>query len=104
MGAQLFTITLGSLLIIWLIDFFVEWYAKFLKRWLPSAKMQALLMSLVWVFLALIFWNSLYHKHFPETFSLTYSLFVLFIYSVRGLIDSFVRRLRNQRSHVSESE
>jgi hypothetical protein len=28
----------------------------------------------------------------------------LFIYSVRGLIDSFVRRLRNQRSHVSESE
>lgn len=92
MGAQLFSITLGTLLIIWSIDLFVGWYSKFLQRWMPNIKIRVLLLHLLWAMLAMIFWNSLYSKHLPETFSLTYFFFVLFIYSVRGLIESFVKK------------
>lgn len=98
MGAQLFTITLGSLLIIWFIDLFVEWYSKYLRRFMPSKKIQSLFVNLVWALLAFIFWNALYRNHLPETFSLNYFLFVLFIYSLRGLIESFVRKAQKENS------
>lgn len=96
MGAHLLSITLGSLLLIWFIDLFVEWYSKFLLRWMPNIKIRTLLVHLFWALLAVIFWNALYQKHLPEAFSLTYFFFVLFIYSVRGLIDSFVRKARRE--------
>ena len=92
MGAQLLSITLGSLLVILLIDLFVQWYGKFLMRWMPNIRIRTLLVHLLWALLAVIFWNSLYQKHLPETFTLTNFLFVLFIYSVRGLVESFVRK------------
>ncbi|MFQ6113528.1 MAG: hypothetical protein ACE5NG_05495 [bacterium] len=91
MGTKLLTITLGSLVVIWFIDFFTVWYAKFLKRWMPNIKLRELLGQLVWAILALIFWNILYRNHLPETFSPTYFFFVLFIYSVRGLVHSLIK-------------
>lgn len=91
MGAKLLTISIGSLLIILFIDFFTAWYGEFLKRWMPHIKIRILLGHLVWAFLAVLFWNTLYQTHLPESFSMTYFFFVLFIYSIRGLIESFIR-------------
>ena len=91
MGAKLLTIAVGSLLVILFIDFFTLWYAKFLKKWMPHFKIRVLLGRLVWTILAVVFWLALYRNHLPESFSLTYFFFVLFICSVRGLIESFVR-------------
>ncbi|MFQ5824388.1 MAG: hypothetical protein ACE5JB_10065 [bacterium] len=91
MGSKLLTITIGSLVIIWFIDLFTMWYAKFLKRWMPNIKLRVLLSQLIWAILAVSFWTTLYRNHLPETFSLTYFFFVLFIYSVRGLVESLIK-------------
>lgn len=91
MGANLLIISVGSLLIMWFIDFFTVWYASFLKRWMPHFKIRVLLGQLVWAILAVIFWNTLYQSHLPELLSPTYFFFVLFIYSVRGLVDSLIK-------------
>lgn len=97
MGAKLLTVAVGSLVVIWFIDFFTSWYAKFLKRWMPNIKIRILLGQLVWAVLAIIFWSTLYRNHLPETFSMTYFFFVLFIYSIRGLVDSLIKG-RSQKS------
>lgn len=96
MGAKLLTISIASLALIWFIDFFTHWYAKFLKRWMPNKEIRVLFGHLVWAVLAIIFWYTLYFKHLPETFSTDYFLFVLFIYSVRGLIESFFKKEKSQ--------
>ncbi len=92
MGSQLIAVSVGSLLIIWFIDFFTRWYAKFLQRWMPNIKIRMLLSQLVWAILAILFWRTLYKSPLPESFNFTYFFFVLFIYSIRGLVESFVRR------------
>ncbi|MFQ5641664.1 MAG: hypothetical protein ACE5IR_27125 [bacterium] len=91
MGAKLLTISIGSLLLIMFIDFFTQWYRKFLMRWMPHVKIRILLGHLVWALLAAFFWNAFYRDLVPETFSITYLFFVLFIYSIRGLLDSFIK-------------
>lgn len=96
MGAKLLSISAGSLVLIWSIDLFTSWYARFLERWMPNVKMRTLLGQLVWAFLAVIFWNVLYHSYLPESFSPTYFFFVLFIYSVHGLIASLIRGHRKK--------
>ncbi len=75
----------------WFIDFFTVWYARFLKKWMPYFKIRVLLGQLVWTILAIIFWNTLYTQDFSELVSPSYFFFVMFIYSVRGLIESLVR-------------
>ncbi|MFQ5770083.1 MAG: hypothetical protein ACE5HX_06080 [bacterium] len=91
MGSKLLTVTIGCLAIIWFIDLFTSWYANFLKRWMPNLKIRILLGHLVWAILAISFWMTLYRNHLPESFTLTYFFFVLFIYSIRGLIGSFIK-------------
>lgn len=97
MGLKLLTISIGSLLVIGVIDLFTVWYAEFLKRWMPHIKLRVLLGQLVWAILAVGFWSSLYHSYLPEQFTMNYLFFVLFIYSVHGLVESFIRG-RNQKS------
>ncbi len=91
MGENLLSVSLGTLVIIGFIDLFSLWYARFLKRWMPNSSIRALLNQLVWAILAVLFWMTLYRNHLPDTFNLTYFLFVLFIYSIRGLIESFIK-------------
>lgn len=86
MGAKLLTISIASLILILFIDFFTVWYAGFLRRWMPNNRIRVLFSQLVWAILAVIFWYTLYFNHLPEEFSSDYFFFVLFIYSVRGLI------------------
>lgn len=93
MGTKLLSITLGTLVMIGIIDLFINWYTNFLKRWMPDLRIRMLLGQLTWALLAIGFWLSLYTNHLPETFSLTYFFFVLFIYSVRGLVESLIKGL-----------
>lgn len=97
MGLKLITISIGSLLVIGVIDLFTVWYAEFLKRWMPHLKLRVLLGQLVWAILAVTFWSALSHKFLPDTFTLTYMVFVLFIYSVRGLVESLIKG-RNKKA------
>ncbi|MFQ5676946.1 MAG: hypothetical protein ACE5G1_13700 [bacterium] len=92
MGSKLLASSIASLVLILFIDFFTVWYAKFLQRWMPNEKIRVLFGQLVWAILAVTFWYTLYLKHLPETFSPDYFFFVLFIYSVRGLIKSFFEK------------
>ncbi len=101
MGAKLLTISIASLILILFIDFFTVWYAKFLKRWMPNKKIRILFGQLVWAVLAIIFWHTLYFNHLPEQFSSDYFFFVLFIYSVRGLISSFLKKGDNIQTTAS---
>jgi len=96
LGAKLLTISASSLVLIWSIDLFTSWYARFLERWMPNDKIRTLLGQLVWALLAVIFWNVLYRNHLPESFSPTYFFFVLFIYSVHGLIASLIQGRRKK--------
>lgn len=97
MGAKLLTISAGSLVLIWSIDLFTSWYDRFLERWMPNVKIRILLGQLVWAFLAIIFWSVLYRNYMPVSFSPTYFFFVLFIYSVHGLIASLIKGRRKNR-------
>jgi hypothetical protein len=97
-GKNLFTVTLCSLLLLGVIDVFVSWYKKFLSRWMPNYHIRVLLIHSVWALLAILFWNTLYRNHLPDSFSLTYLFFVSFIYSVRGLAESFIKGRAQQIS------
>lgn len=92
MGTNLLIISLGSLILIWSIDFFTTWYAKFLRRWMPDSRIRVLLGQLFWAILSVTFWFSLVNDDLSKLLSTTYFFFVLFIYSVRGLVHSLVRR------------
>jgi len=91
MRANLLIISVGSLVLIWSIDFFTAWYAKFLRRWMPDSKIRVLLGQLLWAILAVTFWFSLTRHDLSQLLSTTYFFFVLFIYSVRGLVASLIR-------------
>ena len=63
---------------------------------MPNIRLRLLLGHLVWAILTVLFWNTLYKNHLPESFNLTYLIFVLFIYSIRGLLKSFITRLNQE--------
>ena len=91
MGLQLLTVTLGSLIMLGFIDAFITWYKQFLDRRFPFPKVKHLLIPLSWVILAIIFWLHISLRRIPE-FDMSHFLFAAFIYSLKGLISSFVRR------------
>lgn len=86
MGDRLLLATIGTLLVIAVIDAFVAWYARFLERRMPDLQLRRRLRQLVWAVLAVSFWSALTHMASPDEPSFPYFLFVLFIYSLRGLI------------------
>lgn len=92
MGLKLMTTTLGSLILIFAMDFFIQWYRKFLDRFSLDAKTKLLINRIFWVVMALLFWRSLLYYGFPEQFGMPFLLFVLFIYSVRGLIIALFKK------------
>jgi len=92
MGLRIFSITLASLLMLGFIDAFINWYGHFLNRKLPFPNMRYLFIRLMWVILCIVFWLHMVFRRLPESFDLSYFLFVAFIYSVKGLIGSFFSR------------
>ncbi len=98
MGATLLVISVGALLMMWFIDFFTSWYARFLSRWMPYPRIRVLLGQLVWALLAVIFWYILFTRHLPDLHNPTYFFFVIFIYSVRGLVESLVKGRKHSSS------
>lgn len=92
MGKNLFTILLGALIFLLVIDIFSVWYRKYLaKNNLPQHLVRTI-MQLKWVVLAFLFWNALYRYFLPEEFSYSYLLFALFVYALRGLAAEIFRR------------
>ena len=89
MSSNFLLLSIGSLLVMWFVDVFLSWYVQFLKRWMPHIKLRLLLGNLVWAILALLFWTTL-NSHLHT--GVSYLFFVLFIYSVKGLIDSLLSR------------
>lgn len=91
MGLRLITMTLASLIMLGFIDAFITWYKQFLDRRFPFPRIKPLLIHLSWVILAIIFWLHISFRRIPE-FDMSHFLFVAFIYSIKGLITSFMRR------------
>ena len=86
MGEKLLTATVASLVLIGAVDWFDGWYRQFLTRRGVSPTLQKRLRMVQWVLLALLFWYSLLSVGMPTRFGTPFFLFVLFIYSLRGLI------------------
>ena len=91
MGLQLLTVTIGCLIMLGFIDAFINWYKQFLDRRFPFPKIKPLLIHFSWVILAIIFWLHICFRRIPE-FDMSHFLFAAFIYSLKGLITSFIRR------------
>jgi len=92
MGQHLISTLVITLLALMGIDAFVHWYGGFLrKRGLPSY-LQRAIRQLLWVLLALVLWNALYHNFLPAEFDGSHLLFALFAFSLRGLVLSVFAR------------
>lgn len=91
MGLQMLTVIVASLLLVGFIDVFANWYAKYLFQRVPFVKIRLLFRRLLWVVLAILFWLNLWVRRMPESFDMSYLLFVGFVYSVKGLIHAFTK-------------
>lgn len=92
MGKNLFAVLVLSVVFVAAVDWFVDWYDNFLARRVLSSEMGRRIKQVFWVLLAIVFWNSLYRLALPESFDISYVLFALFIFSLRGLVLSFFTR------------
>ncbi|MCA9734371.1 hypothetical protein KC799_19715 [candidate division KSB1 bacterium] len=92
MGKNLFTILIGSIVFLVVIDLFELWYRKFLKNYLKTPHIVRHILQVKWVVLAFLFWNGLYRYFLPEEFTMSHLLFALFVYSLRGLAAETFRR------------
>lgn len=92
MGDKLFIVTVLTLFMFLGIDWFTNWYNKFLTNSITTLKYRTTLLKLVWAISALIFWIALLKKAMPESFTISYFLFALFIFSLFGLLKSVFRK------------
>lgn len=92
MGKHLISILLGTIVLLLGIEWFSQWYHKFLQRQKIPLHIKRAIEQGMWVLLALLLWNALYRKFLPEEFDSSYLLFALFIFSLRGMVIAFLRR------------
>lgn len=92
MGKHLISTLLTTLIAILGIELFVGWYRNFLKKRRLPQHLQRAIEQILWVLLSLILWNALYRKFMPAEFDGSHLLFALFIFSLRGLFLSLVRK------------
>lgn len=92
MGDYLFVMLFGALFLVVGVDIFVRWYRIFLVRRRLPVQMRKAIEQIMWVLLALLCWNLLYRKFLPDQFDTSHLLFALFIFSLRGLLVSFIEQ------------
>ena len=90
MGLNLLLFTVGSLILLAFVDVFESWYDQFLNRIFPRMVMRQLLLKFMWVILCIFFWLHFILRRIPDQFDVSYLIFVGFIYSIKGLIGSFL--------------
>ena len=88
MGEYLLTTLVASVFMMCLIDVFTKWYRRFLKGRKINKQVCASIIQIMWVFTALILWNSLFRSFMPVEFDVSHVLFALFVYTLRGLVMS----------------
>lgn len=91
MGLRILSVTVGALALVGIVDFFSSWYGRFLNRRPISEQLRIQLRRILWAVFAVTFWMALLRFGLPEQFDTSHFLFVLFIYSVRGMIVSFIK-------------
>lgn len=92
MGMRILIVTLASLIMLGFIDAFINWYRQFLDRRFPFPNMKPVLIHFIWVILAIVFWLHISFRHLPESLDMSHFLFAAFIYSLKGLLSSFLGR------------
>lgn len=92
MGAKILSTTLFSLLMVGVVDIFLEWYKTFLQKRGVDAKIILLLQRVTFVILAFLFWRSLVSQQETGEFASTHFFFALFIYCFYRLISTFFKR------------
>ena len=94
-GDNLFIVTVLTLFMFFWIDIFRPWYIKFLTKRGLSEKSISTMMRILWVILTIIFWYTLLHRGMPDEFTITHFTYALFIFSLYGLIKSFLVRKKS---------
>jgi len=90
MGENIFSVTLITLLMFFWIDIFRNWYIKFLKkRGVPERALRLAIRAL-WIILTMLFWYTLLQRGLPEEFTFVHFAYPLFIFSLYGLLRSFI--------------
>ncbi|MBN2001097.1 hypothetical protein JW935_26365 [candidate division KSB1 bacterium] len=92
MGEKLFTVVTLSLIVVFSIDWFLDWYDRFLDKRPVKPRVKNLFLNIFWVSLTLLFWHTLLNRDLPEKFTISHFAFALFIFSVHGLVQSFIKR------------
>lgn len=92
MGKDLFSTLFATLFLMTIVEAFAGWYRKFLVRRRLPLYLRRLIVQIMWVLLALLLWNMLYRNFMPAEFDLSHLLFALFIYALRGLVVSILRK------------
>lgn len=95
MGLRILSVTIGALVLVGVVDFFSGWYYRFLNKRPISDSLRIILCRILWAVFALTFWLALLRFGLPEQFDTTHFLFVLFIYSLRGLFVAFITPTNN---------
>jgi len=91
LGAKILSTTLYSVLMVGVIDIFLEWYRGFLVKRGVSGHFIQLLRRLTFVILAFLFWRSMVDQLSVSEFASTHFYFAVFIYCFYRLISSFFR-------------
>lgn len=91
MGAKILSTTLYSILMVGVIDIFIEWYKGFLVRRGVNPHFILLLRRLTFVILAFLFWRSMVPHLESTEFASTHFFFALFVYCFYRLISSFFK-------------
>lgn len=90
MGEKMLSVSLMTLVMFFAIDWFVRWYNSFLQKRALDKRFRTLLIRLVWIISALLFWSAMFKKGMPHGFTITHFAFALFIFSVFGFVKSLL--------------
>jgi hypothetical protein len=92
LGEKLLSVTIMTLFMFLGIDWFVRWYKKFLSRSVLNDQFRKIIIRLVWIISATIFWFTLYRGALPQSFTKTHFAFALFVFSIFGLLRNLITK------------
>jgi hypothetical protein len=92
-GSRLFVVSLLTLLMFLVMDWFSRWYNSFLTKRHGSEELRVNINRVMWILLALVFWYSLIQRGLPAVFDITYFSYSLFMYALFRFFQTFYNKL-----------